>query len=339
MTESHPRMRPLFLDDSEVAQTISGTWSISADGTMIHKESGIAINQLGIKDRAGDFSLDPRDIDVDLDDILGRGACGVVNRAIHRPTGILLAIKCVKVEDKDKRAQLMTDIQALIRVQNCRNLVHLYAAYLHKQSGRVHVALELMDLGSLQDWLRYIPKTGVEERIIGNICLQIAQGLAYLHAHRQVHRDVKPGNVLLNSHGEVKLSDFGISKLLDATSGVCDTFVGTVTYMSPERATGGAYSFPADVWSVGMILFQLSTGSFPFPTLVSFPVLFDYLCNKPEPRLVGPFSTDLAEAVERSLQRRPEKRATAAELVALPLCQRPASNAEVAAYFTDLRRS
>jgi len=304
---------------------------------MIHRESGIAINQLGIRDRVGEFSLDPRDIDVDLDNILGRGACGVVNRAIHKPTGTLLAIKCVKVEDKDRRAQLMTDIQALIRVQNCHNLVHLYAAYLHKQSGRVHVALELMDLGSLQDWLKHIPKEGIRDGLVGNICLQIAQGLEYLHANRQVHRDIKPGNLLINSKGEVKISDFGISKLLDATAGVCDTFVGTVTYMSPERATGGAYSFPADIWSVGMILYQLSTGSFPFPALVSFPALFDLLCHQPEPRLPSGSPPAVSEAVERCLQQRPERRATAEELAALPLCLVAESNSNLASYFQGLR--
>ena len=327
-----------MLDESEISQTISGTWSISADGTMIHKESGIAINQQGIKDTVFDFTFDPRDIDVDLDNILGRGACGVVNRAVHKQTGTELAIKCVKIEDKDRRAQLMTDIQALIRVQNCRNLVHLYAAYLHKQSGRVHVALELMDLGSLQDWLKSIPKGGLPEGIVGSIALQIALGLKYLHANRQVHRDIKPGNVLINSKGEVKISDFGISKLLDATAGVCDTFVGTVTYMSPERATGAAFSFPADIWSVGMILYQLSTGSFPFPAVASFPVLFDHLCNKPEPRLADTYSGSLKDAVERCLQRKPEKRATAAELQLLPLCATHAvDNATLAAYFTTLR--
>ena len=331
-------MRPLVLDDSEIAQTISGTWSISADGTMMHKESGLSINQLGIKDATFDFTFDPRDIEVDLDNILGRGACGVVNRAVHKLTGTELAIKCVKVEDKDRRAQLMTDIQALIRVQNCRNLVHLYAAYLHKQSGRVHVALELMDLGSLQDWLKYIPKTGLPEGVVGSIALQIALGLSYLHANRQVHRDIKPGNVLINSKGEVKISDFGISKLLDATAGVCDTFVGTVTYMSPERATGGAYSFPADMWSVGMILYQLSTGLFPFPAVASFPVLFDHLCNKPEPRLADHFPESMRYAVDRCLQRRPEKRITAPELQALPLCLTHAiDNSGLSVYFSQLR--
>jgi serine/threonine protein kinase len=75
-------------------------------------------------------------------------------------------------------------------------------------------------------------------------------GLVYLRQRRQMHRDIKPSNIVLNSRGEVKLTDFGISAALDGTLGARDTFVGTACYMSPERIQGNRYSFAADVWSV-----------------------------------------------------------------------------------------
>jgi serine/threonine protein kinase len=254
---------------------------------------------------------------------LGRGACGIVSRGIHKPSGTLLAIKAVQINDRDKREQLMNDIQGLIKAQNCPYLVHLYAAYFHKQSGRVHVALELMDMGSLQDILKKLNASStpcrIPEECISTITYQVLLGLEFLHSHKQLHRDIKPGNILVNSDGSVKLSDFGISKTLDNTANICDTFVGTATYMSPERAIGLDYSFSADIWSLGMVVYELATGEFPFPKLASFPVLFDHLCHKPEPRLVGDdYSPEIENFVALCLQREITKRPSASDLLQHP---------------------
>jgi serine/threonine protein kinase len=298
------------------------------DGTISHKTSGIEIGQKGFKDGIHEFSIDPRDIEVcvlrrlwrrfiqvDQDILLGRGACGIVSRGIHIPTGTLLAIKAVQVNERGKREQLMNDIQALIKAQSCAYLVQLYAAYYHRQSGRVHVALELMDMGSLQDFLKRTRNSPIPENFIAVIAFQVLKGLEFLHAHKQLHRDIKPGNILLNSDGAVKLSDFGISKSLDNTANICDTFVGTATYMSPERAVGHDYSFSADVWSFGMVLYEMATGQHPFPSTSSFPVLFDCLCTKPEPRLSSSFSPDLCELVQLCLSRDPLNRPSVSQLL------------------------
>jgi serine/threonine protein kinase len=95
---------------------------------------------------------------------------------------------------------------------------------------------------------------------------QILSGLAHLHrVVKQVHRDIKPDNILVNRNGEVKLTDFGISKCLDATLMMCNTFVGTMNYMSLERMEGGKYSYPGDIWSLGIILLEMGSGVYPFP--------------------------------------------------------------------------
>lgn len=85
-----------------------------------------------------------------------------------------------------------------------------------------------------------------------------------------MHRDIKPDNILINSKGFVKLTDFGICKQLDETAGLLKSFVGTMTYMSPERMEGENYSYKGDVWSLGIILIEMMTGKFPYPETRGF---------------------------------------------------------------------
>lgn len=99
--------------------------------------------------------------------------------------------------------------------------------------------------------------------MLGKIAEAVLGGLKYLYmAHRIMHRDIKPSNVLVNSAGQIKLCDFGVSSELE--NSVADTFVGTGTYMAPERIQGSPYTVKSDVWSVGLTLMELAIGKFPF---------------------------------------------------------------------------
>ena len=101
--------------------------------------------------------------------------------------------------------------------------------------------------------------------VLGKIAEAILNGLIYLYeVHRIMHRDIKPSNVLVNSRGAIKLCDFGVSGQL--VNSVADTFVGTSTFMAPERIQGSSYSIKSDVWSVGLTLMELAIGRFPFDT-------------------------------------------------------------------------
>ena len=99
--------------------------------------------------------------------------------------------------------------------------------------------------------------------MLGKIAEAILGGLTYLYkAHRIMHRDIKPSNVLVNTDGYIKLCDFGVSSELE--NSVADTFVGTGTYMAPERIQGSPYTVKSDVWSVGLTLMELAIAKFPF---------------------------------------------------------------------------
>ena len=107
-----------------------------------------------------------------------------------------------------------------------------------------------------------------------------------------LHRDIKPGNILVSSSGACKLSDFGISKELGVTIGLCNTFVGTMIYMSPERINGKRYSYSSDIWSLGLVLFEIAIGKFPYPKPSTYIEMMETIMNSPELVLPDTFSPE-----------------------------------------------
>jgi len=165
----------------------------------------------------------------------------------------------------------------------------------------------------------------IPEKYLSVITRQILLGLKHLHDGHMLHRDIKPANILMNSCGRVKLTDFGISRDLNSTVAMAATFVGTAIYMSPERALGQDYGLASDLWSVGMVVFELAAGRNPFPNTASFPVLFDFLCSQPEPRLEkeqesgrDPYSSELCDFVAQCLTRDQVKRWSTNQLLEHP---------------------
>ena len=152
---------------------------------------------------------------------------------------------------------------------DCTALVTFHGAYLD-EAGKVGVILDFMDAGALEDVLKrrahgHPEAPGLPEHIIASVVYQTFWGLAYLHFEQRLHRDIKPGNILLNGRGEAKLSDFGIARDVDDEDAIATTMVGTFRYMSPERLHGEDYSFESDVWSMGMVLLEAARGAPIFP--------------------------------------------------------------------------
>lgn len=103
-------------------------------------------------------------------------------------------------------------------------------------------------------------------RYLPELARQVLLGLSHLHdAARICHRDIKPSNLLLSSSGQLKISDFGVSSQLSNSMSRCLSWVGTVTYMSPERIQGHSYGFNTDVWSLGLLLLECAVGRYPYP--------------------------------------------------------------------------
>lgn len=191
---------------------------------------------------------------------LGSGNGGVVWRVKHRPSDLTMARKLIHLEIKPAvRNQIIRELMVLHEC-NSPYIVGFYGAFY--ADGEISICMEYMDGGSLDLILR---KTGrIPEPILGKISDAVLKGLSYLREkHKIMHRDVKPSNILVNSSGEIKLCDFGVSgQLIDS---MANSFVGTRSYMSPERLQGTHYSVQSDIWSMGLSLVELAIGKYPIP--------------------------------------------------------------------------
>jgi serine/threonine protein kinase len=231
--------------------------------------------------------------------------------------GTPVAIKSLKASSSDERKLLLNEVRTLIEVEGCPYLVQWHAGFASKSTGQVHLVLELMDRGSLASL--HIPSREMPPRMLAAISLQVLRGIEHLHARRLLHNDIKPGNILLNQFGDVKVTDFGITTSMDIS--LCDTCRGTQTYFAPEKvmaSSGAGYSFPADIWSFGVVCYELMTGVHPLAEASSIPDIFCLLLESPEPRLAETdgFPAALCDFVARCLTRDPDRRATAQELLA-----------------------
>ena len=177
-----------------------------------------------------------------------------------------------------------------------------------------------MDGGSLQD----IIDTGgcSSEGVLAQITYRIAKGLEFIHHHHQIHRDIKPSNLLINHRGEVKISDFGIVRELEHTQAMASTFVGTLTYMSPERISGEAYRANSDVWSFGLSIMSVALGSYPLATKGGYWGILDSVKEGPVPTLPDDeFSEVFQHFIDQCLQKDPDNRPDVDELLDHPFLE------------------
>ena len=256
--------------------------------------------------------------DVQFCQTLGQGASGVVHKAFWPAKAMYVAVKKISILEREKRHQLMNDIKALCNIPDVPGLIRFRGAYHCADKGQVAVALEYMDGGSLADLCQ--KKGCVRQNELAGITERVLQGLSYLHANHTVHRDIKPANILLSTGGEAKVSDFGISAFVDNTLAQCHTFLGTVTYMSPERIDGQPYSFPADIWALGLTLLECSTGRYPYDASQGTMQLMIQLMEDecPLPDVGDNVSPALRDFIERCMQKNPMKRPSAMELLRHP---------------------
>ncbi len=258
----------------------------------------------------------------DLQEELGRGAMGVVYEAVDRRLGRTVAIKFLAPElTRDAKACQRFEREARLAA----SLDHANLATVHEvgetSQGYRYLVSAYYRGGSLKDRLAAGP---VEVPEAVRLVRQLVAGLGAAHRRGIVHRDIKPANLLLDEHGTLKICDFGIAKLLGGTDLTrTGTVLGTPAYKSPEQTRGHAVDHRTDLWSVGVVCFELLTGRRPFGGEYEHAVVHSILSRKPRAALKGargrPLPEPLRRFLARALAKDPARRYQSAEEMAAAL--------------------
>ncbi|KAJ8938472.1 hypothetical protein NQ318_004112 [Aromia moschata] len=196
---------------------------------------------------------------------LGNGTCGHVVKMRHKPSGNIIAVKQMRRSgNPDENKRIIMDIEVVLKSHDCKYIVQCLGCFITESE--VWICMELMD--TCFDKLLKRFKQPVPEEVLGKVTVATVEALSYLKdKHGVIHRDVKPSNILLDTKGNVKLCDFGISgRLVDSMAKTRSA--GCAAYMAPERIEPDPqnpdYDVRADVWSLGITLVELATGVFPY---------------------------------------------------------------------------
>ena len=252
-----------------------------------------------------------------IHEALGAGGMGVVYRADDTRAGRAVALKFLLPHhnlDGAARSRFLREAHA-IAVLDHPNLCTVYE-FGTSDDGRLFMALALYDGETLRARLSRDGRVSVGETI--HIARQIAAGLQAAHAEGIVHRDLKPANVMLLPDGSVRILDFGLAKARDHSLSTISVRLGTVSYMSPEQIRAGNLDGRADLWALGVVLYEMLTGQKPFRGDEKVSIADVILHDQPEPP--SRYRTDVPAALDRLVLRLLQKDlarryATADELV------------------------
>ena len=248
---------------------------------------------------------------------VGRGGMGIVYKARDRRTGDLVAIKALHpsiASDPSLIERFKNELLLARRITH-KNVCRVYD--LEDFGGATVISMEFVDGRSLRAMLRDVESVSVRQglKVVG----QIAAGLAEAHTQGIVHRDLKPENVLIDKHGAVKIMDFGVARLIDSHLTVTGQLLGTPAYMSPEQVEGKPVDARSDIYSLGLVMYEMFCGRPAFSGDTPVAIIAKHLGETPVPPLEieADLPVRIDQAIRRCLEKHPARRfQTVAELEA-----------------------
>jgi hypothetical protein len=260
-------------------------------------------------------------------DVLGAGGMAVVFRAREESLRRIVAVKVLApalAEDENARARFTREARAVAAISHA-NVIGVYGVGETPALGLPYIVMQYVDGPTLSAWMRMHPRGS--EATARRIISEIAGALAAAHAHGVVHRDVKPGNVLVEAMtGRAIVLDFGVSALRGAGESEPDVsqltstgiVVGTPIYMSPEQAAGEKVNAPADVYSLGILAYELLAGDLPFKANSAMGWAAAHMRDIPRPLTERrpDISPEVAQLVHRCLEKNPDDRPPARDIAA-----------------------
>ena len=245
-----------------------------------------------------------------LEGVLGKGGMGVVYRAtdtkLNRPAAIKVLTSALAT------ASVRHRFEREARMASALNHPHILTVYdAGELDGRQYLVTEYVDGGTLRNWAQTEPRTW---QTTVELLMGIGDALACAHEAGILHRDIKPDNILISKSGYAKLADFGLAKLFEVESGEetqtatnPGVVVGTVAYMSPEQASGRAVDARSDIFSFGLVLYEMLAGHRAFSGASSLEVMQKIIHGKPEP-LNDRLPPELRNAIAKALANQPAQR-------------------------------
>jgi eukaryotic-like serine/threonine-protein kinase len=247
-----------------------------------------------------------------IESVLGKGAMGVVYLARDPVIGRRVALKTLTIpsdveEAEEFRKRFLREAQAA-GMLNHPGIVTVHDAGVDDETGLSFIAMEYIEGRSLRDFLR--SGHGFAYSEVSRIGAALAGALDYAHSKGVVHRDIKPANILFTTQGMVKIADFGVARLESSNLTATGQFIGTPNYMSPEQVAGGIVDGRSDLFSIGVVLFELLTGQRPFPgqslTEVAYKIVHEpaRIPSQVRPGLPSAFNPIVLKLLEKDPARR-----------------------------------
>jgi serine/threonine protein kinase/DNA-binding LacI/PurR family transcriptional regulator len=221
-----------------------------------------------------------------IEERLGQGAMAVVYKAFQASINRHVALKVIRLDEgqgqaEEFRRRFALEAEVIARLEHI-HILPIYAYGINEEMA--YLAMRWLRGGSLSELLRH---EGVSLDRAADLFKQVASGLAYAHAHGIIHRDLKPSNIMLDDAGNAYLTDFGLAKLTESSGEITKsgTIVGTPAYMSPEQLRGDPLDHRSDIYSLGVILYNMVAGRLPFDTSSSdlVSIIYQHLEKPPTP--------------------------------------------------------
>jgi serine/threonine protein kinase len=273
----------------------------------------------------------------DLVKKVGEGSAGSVFFVKRKDNAKIFALKSVRPVNKIQETTILNEI-ALMKLSRHENIIEVYESYSFNR--KIYIIVEAMQCSLteiIKDTWGNIP-----ENLMSYVCRSVLRALSFLHSKHRIHRDVKSDNVLFDDSGHIKLADFGYCAQLTFEKNVRSTFVGTPCWMAPELIGNQGYDTKIDIWSLGILVIELTEGNPPYISDNPMKSLFR-ISSSPAPTLENPekFTPDLNDFLSRCLQKNPEARSSSQELLDHAFIKRNevTSAEDWASFITSWRRT
>jgi NIMA (never in mitosis gene a)-related kinase len=261
-----------------------------------------------------------------MKEMLGRGSFGSVYRAVRRATKRTYVVKQINVQllSEEEQRDAVKEVRLMASLSH-PHVVHYFDSFI--DGSLLNIVMGLCDGGDLQNFLQHRGRSGgsktkLSEPLVWHLFVQTCLGMAYMHAKRILHRDLKTANIFLSktddpSRPHVKIGDLGVARVLDSSSSFAQTMVGTPYYLSPELCEDKPYNNKSDVWALGCVLYEMCSLTHPFEANNQGALILKIVRGKYPPLHSNEYSGALRHLVACLLSRSPMRRPTVQQVLDL----------------------